>query len=284
LEKSLAGNSIDGYLTDVSKLFQFMDMIAPGLPVGSVSSDHLRGFLAWLGEIGLSARSQARILSGIKCFFRFLAMENLLGENPAALLETPRLGRHLPEVLSNPEIVKILDTIDLSRPWGHRNKAIIEILYGCGLRVTELITLKMSQVHVEDGYLRVLGKGSKERLVPLGTPAIKALELYIAGTRVHQTIKSDFSDIVFINNRGTGLTRVMIFHMVKEMAKAAGIRREISPHTFRHSFATHLVENGADLRAVQEMLGHESILTTEIYTHLNREFLRKTVRQYHPRG
>ncbi len=261
-----------------------MDMIAPGLPVGSVSSDHLRGFLAWLGEIGLSARSQARILSGIKCFFRFLAMENLLGENPAALLETPRLGRHLPEVLSNPEIVKILDTIDLSRPWGHRNKAIIEILYGCGLRVTELITLKMSQVHVEDGYLRVLGKGSKERLVPLGTPAIKALELYIAGTRVHQTIKSDFSDIVFINNRGTGLTRVMIFHMVKEMAKAAGIRREISPHTFRHSFATHLVENGADLRAVQEMLGHESILTTEIYTHLNREFLRKTVRQYHPRG
>jgi integrase/recombinase XerD len=284
LEKSLAGNSIDGYLADVGKLFSFLEMTQPAKGVRDINAATLRDFLAWLNDIGMSARSQARILSGLKNFFRFLELENLVEENPAMLLETPRLSRHLPDVLSVEEIQKIIDCIDLSNPWGHRNKAIIEMLYGCGLRVSELVNLNLSQVYFEEGYVRIFGKGSKERLVPLGGPARKATELYLAGTRVHQDIKKEFSDRIFINNRGTGLTRVMVFNIVKQSVANAGIRKKVSPHTFRHSFATHLVENGADLRAVQEMLGHESILTTEIYTHLNREFLRETVRRYHPRG
>ena len=213
-----------------------------------------------------------------------MELENLITENPSSLIETPRISRLLPEVLNPEEIDRILDSIDLSKPWGHRNKAIIEVLYGCGLRVSELTGLKLSNVSFEEGYLRILGKGSKERLVPLGQPARKALELYLTGTRIHLAIKPACSDIVFLNNRGTGISRVMVFQIVRESAKLAGIKKEVSPHTFRHSFATHLVENGADLRAVQEMLGHESILTTEIYTHMNREFLRETVRRYHPRG
>jgi len=284
LEKSLSGNSIEGYVSDVGKLFSFLEMKQPGQAVRDINQGVLRDFLAWLNEIGLSARSQARILSGLKNYFRFLEIENVVEENPATLLETPRLSRHLPDVLNPAEIQKILDSVDLSTPWGHRNKAIIEMLYGCGLRVSELVNLKLSQIYFEEGYVRILGKGSKERLVPVGLPARKAIELYLSGTRVHQNIKKEFSDRVFINNRGTGLTRIMVFNIVKQSVAKAGIRKKVSPHTFRHSFATHLVENGADLRAVQEMLGHESILTTEIYTHLNREFLRETVRQYHPRG
>lgn len=284
LEKSLAENSIEGYLADVTRMFQFMAVAHPGLPVQSITLDHLREFLEWLNGVGISARSQARILSGIKNFFRFLAIENLITENPASLLETPRLARYLPDILSVREIEKILSSIDLSTTWGHRNLAIIEILYGCGLRVSELVNLRLSQISFDDGYVRVTGKGSKERLVPLGSPARKALQLYLTGCRVHLRIQSKYQDYVFINNRGTGLTRVMIFHLVREFAERSGIRKEISPHTFRHSFATHMIENGADLRAVQEMLGHESILTTEIYTHLNRDFLTDTVNRFHPRA
>lgn len=284
LEKSLSGNSIEGYLSDVSKLFRFLEMAYPTLLPSSVTLNHLREFLSWLNEIGLGARSQARIISGIKSFFRFLAMENLVAESPASLLETPRLPRKLPEILSASEIDKIISSIDMSNPLGHRNKAIIEVLYGCGLRVSELVGLKISQVFFNEGYIRVMGKGSKERLIPLGHSAGKAMDQYIQYERVHQKVPSKDADLVFINNRGNGLTRVMIFTIVKNLSKKAGIRVPVSPHTFRHSFATHLIENGADLRAVQEMLGHESILTTEIYTHLNREFLRETVNKYHPRA
>jgi len=284
LEKSLADNSIEGYLADVSKLFQFLDMAYPTLQPSSVTLNHLREFLSWLNEIGLGARSQARIISGIKSFFRFLTIEKLVPESPASLLEAPRLPRHLPEILSADEIDKIISSIDMSNPLGHRNKAIIEVLYGCGLRVSELVGLKISHVFFHEGYVRVLGKGSKERLVPLGHSADKAMEQYIQYERVHQRVATKDADLVFINNRGNGLTRAMIFTMVKELSKKAGIRIPVSPHTFRHSFATHLIENGADLRAVQDMLGHESILTTEIYTHLNREFLRETVNRYHPRS
>ncbi|MFA5815283.1 MAG: site-specific tyrosine recombinase XerD [Bacteroidales bacterium] len=284
LEKSLAGNSIEGYLADVSKLFRFLEMAYPTLQPSSVTLNHLREFLSWLNETGLGARSQARIISGIKSFFRFLAIENLVSESPASLLETPRLPRYLPEILSADEIEKIISSIDMSSYLAHRNKAIIEVLYGCGLRVSELVGLKISQVFFNEGYVRVLGKGSKERLIPLGHSAAKAMEQYIQYERVHQKIALKDADLVFINNRGNGLTRVMIFTIVKALSKKAGIRIPVSPHTFRHSFATHLIENGADLRAVQEMLGHESILTTEIYTHLNREFLRETVNRYHPRA
>lgn len=284
LEKSLAGNSIEGYLSDVSKLFQFLDMAYPTLQPASVTLNHLREFLSWLNEIGLGARSQARIISGIKSFFRFLTIENLVSESPASLLETPRLPRHLPEILSAGDIDKIISAVDLSNPHGHRNKAMLEVLYGCGLRVSELVGLKISQVFFREGYIRVMGKGSKERLVPLGQPAATAMEHYIQYERVHQRVASKDSDLVFINNRGNGLSRVMIFTLVKALTEKAGIRVNVSPHTFRHSFATHLVENGADLRAVQDMLGHESILTTEIYTHLNREFLRETVNKFHPRA
>jgi integrase/recombinase XerD len=284
LEKSLSPNSIEGYLADVAKLFQFLDMTYPGLKPASVTLNQLREFLSWLNDIGLCARSQARIISGIKSFFRFLVLENMMPESPASLLETPRLPRHLPEVLSAPQIDRIISAIDLSNKSGHRNKAILEVLYGCGLRVSELTGLKVSQVFFNEGYIRVLGKGSKERLVPLGDQASKALQQYIQYERVHQKIIPRDADLVFINNRGNGLTRVMVFTLVKSFAKKAGIRAPVSPHTFRHSFATHLIENGADLRAVQDMLGHESILTTEIYTHLNRQFLRDTVNRFHPRA
>jgi integrase/recombinase XerD len=283
LEKSLSVNSIEGYLADVAKLFQFLEMTYPTLPVQSVNLNHLREFLAWLQGVGLGARSQARILSGIKSFFRFLAIENLVTENPASLLESPRLPRNLPDILSSAEIDKIIGSADLSTRFGHRNQAIIEMLYGCGLRVSELIGLKISQVYFNEGFIRVTGKGSKERLVPLGSQAMKSVLLYLDYVRVHQNISPKCTDILFINNRGTGLSRVMVFNIVKEMVEKAGIKKPVSPHTFRHSFATHLIENGADLRAVQDMLGHESILTTEVYTHLNREFLRETVQKYHPR-
>jgi integrase/recombinase XerD len=284
LEKSLSVNSIDGYLTDVSKLFQFLAMTHPDLTPATVKLDHLREFLSWLNDLGLGSRSQARIISGIKSFFRFLVIENLMTDSPASLLESPRLPRNLPEILSAEQIDLMIRSIDLSKTSGHRNKAIIEVLYGCGLRVSELTSLKISQIHFNEGYLKVSGKGSKERLVPLGKSAKKAIEQYVQYERVHQNPLTKDADLVFLNNRSKGLSRVMIFTIVKAISKKAGIRTTVSPHTFRHSFATHLIENGADLRAVQDMLGHESILTTEIYTHLNREFLRETVNKFHPRA
>ena len=283
LEKSLSGNTIEAYLADVAKLYQFMEIAGIRVRPQDVTPGHIREFLVWLTGIGMEARSQARIISGIKSYFRFLVLEKLLEESPAALTESPRLPRKLPQVLSYEQIEAILAAIDLSSSNGHRNLAIIEILYGCGLRVSELTGLRVSDISTEEGYIRVLGKGSKERLVPLGEPATKAIRLYLQYSRPHRQSLKD-SGLLFLNNRGNGLSRVMIFTMVRQLAATAGIRITISPHTLRHSFATHLVEKGADLRAVQDMLGHESILTTEIYTHLNREFLRDTVNRYHPRS
>lgn len=282
LEKGLSRNSIQAYLSDIQKLIQFMEwkQISGGPEV--LNDEQLRQFLVWINEMGLSARSQARILSGLKAFFRYLLLEDRLQKDPTALLEGPTLGRKLPEVLSVIEIDQILGKIDLSKPEGRRNKAMLEVLYSCGLRVSELVTLKISNIHREEGFLRILGKGDKERLVPVSRSALKEIDLYMPDRNVLE-IKPGEEDILFLNRRGQRLTRVMVFTIIKELAQASGIRKRVSPHTFRHSFATHLVEGGADLRAVQEMLGHESIITTEIYTHLDKEYLREAILSFHPR-
>ena len=231
----------------------------------------------------VKATSQARILSGVRAFYRFLVLEGTLETNPAQLIDTPKLARKLPTVLSVSEVEAIINAVDLSLPEGHRNRAMIEVLYSCGLRVSELIALQLSCLFFDEGYIRVIGKGNKERIVPIGSTAQKAIRLYVEGYRMSLKIKNGDADIVFLNRRGGRLSRVMVFHIVKELAEKAGITKEISPHTFRHSFATHLVEGGADLRAVQEMLGHESITTTEIYTHLDREYVQSTIALHHPR-
>jgi integrase/recombinase XerD len=236
----------------------------------------------WINELGMTASSQARIISGLRTFYKFCLQEQISLTDPTALLEAPKLAKHLPDTLSFHEIEEILSAIDMSLPEGVRNKAIIETLYSCGLRVSELVNLKLSCLYFNDGYVRITGKGGKERLVPIGDSAIKYIEIYLQNVRVHVSIESGNEDVVFLNKRGTKLSRVMIFMIIKDLAKKAGITKKISPHTFRHSFATHLVEGGADLRAVQEMLGHESITTTEIYTHLDREYLRDTLQQFHP--
>jgi integrase/recombinase XerD len=242
----------------------------------------LQQFLKWITEMGMTASSQARIISGIKSFYRYCVVENITSKDPTILLEAPKLKRALPDVLSFQEIEAIINQIDLSKPEGGRNKAILETLYSSGLRVSELVELKISQLYLDVGFIRVIGKGNKERLVPIGSSAIHFIQIYKDNIRVHTTPKPGNEDILFLNQRGTKLTRVMIFLIIKDLVKKTGIKKTVSPHTFRHSFATHLVEGGADLRAVQEMLGHESITTTEIYTHLDREFLRKTLEQYHP--
>lgn len=284
LEKLLSTNTIHAYLDDTAKLFVFLDDHFPDVPVQQVTLEHLRQFLEWLYKLGFSARSQARITSGIKGFFRFLQLENLVEKNPASLLETPRIPKHLPEVLTAAEIDTMIMGIDLSKPAGHRNKAMIEVLYGCGLRVSELTGLNISQLHMKEGYIRVIGKGNKERIIPIGEKAMDAVQLYLHHQRKHQEPKKRAIDCLFLNNRGDHLSREMVFLIVKALAARAGIRKKVGPHTLRHSFATHLVEGGADLRAVQEMLGHESITTTEIYLHMNREYLKKTILQYHPRA
>ncbi len=283
LEKGLSENSIQAYLSDVGKLRQYLDLHE--LTTGATELDHdtLRSFLMWIAELGLSAKSQARVLSGLKAFFRYLLLEDLIEKDPSALLEGPRLGRKLPEVLSVPEIDRILDKIDLSKPEGRRNKAMLETLYSCGLRVSELVGLKISGIFRAEGFVRIIGKGDKERLVPFSARALKEIDLYMPD-RNSLTIKPGHEDILFLNRRGKMLTRNMVFIIIKELAQAAGIKKTVSPHTFRHSFATHLVEGGADLRAVQEMLGHESITTTEIYTHLDREYLREAIISFHPRS
>jgi integrase/recombinase XerD len=282
LEKSLAPASITAYTTDLSKLYDFMNghySIAPE----KVELQHLEEFLASIYDLGLNARSQSRILSGIRGFFKYLLFENIISANPAELLDYPQPERKLPDILSAAEIDKIISRIDVSLPEGHRNRAIIEVLYGCGLRVSELVSLKLSCYFPAQGYVRVVGKGNKERLVPITEQAIKATGIYMK-QRANVEIKKGFEDVLFLNRRGSKLTREMIFIMVKNAAADAEISKSISPHTFRHSFATHLIEGGADLRAVQEMLGHESILTTEIYTHLDQKFLHETIIEYHPRG
>ncbi len=284
LEKSLSANSIEAYSRDIEKLHQFADREGFKIKPENVTLTNLREFIVWIAELGMLPSSQARILSGIKSFYKYLLMEDMIKSDPSELLEAPKIQRKLPDSLSYHEINGMIDAIDLSKPEGGRNKAILEVLYGCGLRVSELTELKLSNLYLEIEFIKVTGKGSKERLVPIGGSAINALKIWIENIRVHIAIKKGEEDYVFLNRRGSRLTRVYIFLFIKQLAELTGIKKTISPHTFRHSFATHLVEGGADLRAVQEMLGHESITTTEIYTHLDREYLKGTIIQFHPRS
>lgn len=282
LERSLSENSVEAYLHDVEMLTQYLQSINDLKSPADLVLKDLQQFLKWITELGLSAGSQARIISGIKQFYKYCLIEQITVKDPTALLEAPKLKRSLPDTLSYAEIESIINKIDLSKPEGGRNKAILETMYSCGLRVSEVVNLKLSNLFLDVGFIRVIGKGDKERLVPIGSSAIKYITIYCKEIRVHNKIQPGKEDILFLNKFGNELSRIMIFLIIKELAKEAGIKKNISPHTFRHSFATHLVEGGADLRAVQEMLGHESITTTEIYTHLNREFLRKTLEQFHP--
>jgi integrase/recombinase XerD len=282
LERSLANNSIEAYLNDLEKLTAFLELNAVKGGPDEVELAHLQEFVKWIAELGMTQASQARIISGIRTFYKYCLLEDVATKDPSALLEAPKLKRKLPDVLSFEEIEKMIAQIDLSTPEGSRNKAIIETLYSCGLRVSEVVNLKISQLFLDVGFIRVIGKGNKERLVPIGSDAIKYIQIYKNQVRVHQTIIPGEEDFLFLNRRGKRLSRVMIFLIIKELAVKAKLSKNISPHTFRHSFATHLVEGGADLRAVQEMLGHESITTTEIYTHLDRAFLRKTLENFHP--
>jgi len=284
LERSLSDNSVIAYETDIRKFVTFLKIKKLDILPIHVTLQNLKDFLEWINEFGLNARSQARITSGLKAFFKYLILEDIIDSNPSSLLELPRLGRKLPEVLSIEEIDNIIAAIDLSKHEGQRNKAIIETLYSCGLRVSELINLKISNLYFDDGFIRVVGKGDKERLVPIGEKAKKEIRYYFQDRNLLSNIDKASENIVFLNRRGKKLTRVMIFTIIKRLAEKAEIKKNISPHTFRHSFATHLIDGGADLRAVQEMLGHESIITTEIYTHLDREYLRDAIIQFHPRA
>ncbi len=282
LEKSLSDNTVQAYMQDIEKLTQYLLLINTEKTPQQIELNDLEKFVKWISELGMTPSSQSRIISGIKNFYKFCLQEEIVTKDPTALLEAPKLKRSLPDVLSFDEIENIISAIDLSTPEGVRNKAAIETLYSCGLRVTELVNLKISCLYLDVGFIRVIGKGDKERLVPVGSSAVKHINLYKHNTRVHIPVIPGNEDILFLNRRGRKLSRVMIFLIIKDLAKQAGITKNISPHTFRHSFATHLVEGGADLRAVQEMLGHESITTTEIYTHLDREYLRDTLRRFHP--
>ena len=282
LEKSLSDHSVEAYLRDIDKLSDYLVSINAPVSPAEVTLQHLHSFMQCIGEMEMAPTSQARIISGIKSFFKYCLLEQICTINPTTLLPSPKTRRKLPDVLSFEEIEQVIAQIDLSKPEGGRNKAILETMYSSGLRVTEAINLKISCLYLDVGFIRVIGKGDKERLVPIGSDAIKFIKLYKDTIRVHQTPAKDNEDVLFLNNRGKALSRVMIFYIIKDLIKKAGITKSISPHSFRHSFATHLVEGGADLRAVQEMLGHESITTTEIYTHLNREFLRDTLDRFHP--
>lgn len=282
LEKSLADNSVAAYLRDIDKLTAYLQAAEKMKTPQDVELADLEAFVKWISELGMTASSQSRIISGLRSFYHYCLLEQVATIDPTVLLEAPKQKRTLPDTLSFDEIENIIEQIDLSKPEGGRNKAILETLYSCGLRVTELVNLRLSCLYLDIGFIRVIGKGDKERLVPIGGDAIKYINIYKNDIRIHINIKAGQEDFLFLNRRGSQLTRVMIFIMLKALAKKAGIKKSISPHTFRHSFATHLVEGGADLRAVQEMLGHESITTTEIYTHLDREYLRDTLQQFHP--
>lgn len=284
LEKSLSANSIEAYSRDIGRLYEYTETLPNKLAPQQVTLADLRKFINWINELGMIPSSQARTLSGIKAFYKYMLMEDMIASDPSELLESPKIQRKLPDTLSYQDINKMIEAIDLSKPEGGRNKAILEVLYGCGLRVSELTQLKLSNLHLDIEFVKVTGKGSKERLVPIGGSAVKALKIWIEQLRVHVPIKKGEEDMVFLNRRGNRLSRMYIFMVIKELAEIVGLKKTISPHTFRHSFATHLVEGGADLRAVQEMLGHESITTTEIYTHLDREYLKGTIIQFHPRN
>jgi integrase/recombinase XerD len=282
LEKSLASNSVEAYMRDIDKLTGFLQQKKDPKAPADVTLKDLQKFVQWIAELGMTPSSQARIISGLRGFYKYCISENISNTDPTQLLEAPKLKRALPDVLTFDEIEQLIAEIDLSKPEGGRNKAILETMYSCGLRVSEVINLKISQLFTDVGFIRVIGKGDKERLVPIGRAAVKYIDIYKKNIRIHVPVKQGNEDILFLNRRGSKMTRVMIFIIIKDLAKKAGIRKNISPHTFRHSFATHLVEGGADLRAVQEMLGHESITTTEIYTHLDREYLRETLERFHP--
>jgi integrase/recombinase XerD len=278
----LSENSIEAYLNDVLKLEKYFKETGSDVVPVKVTYSDMKGFLAWSSADNQNSRTQSRILSGVRAFFRFLLVEGEIEENPASLIESPKIGLKLPQVLSVNEIDRMIEEIDLSKPEGNRNKAIIETLYGCGLRVSELVNLRLTDIHYGEGFVVVTGKGNKQRLVPVSGKALKVIDIY-KPDRNRLTVIHD-QNILFLNRRGSRLTRAMIFTIIKDLAAKAGIRKNISPHTFRHSFATHMIEAGADLRAVQEMLGHESILTTEIYTHIDRSFLRDTLIMFHPRA
>jgi integrase/recombinase XerD len=282
LERSLSDNSVEAYLSDIEKLTAYLQLTSTLKTPSELELGDLQAFIKWIAELGMTQASQARIISGTRAFYKYCLLEDITQNDPTALLEAPKLKRQLPDVLSFGEIENIIAQIDLSTAEGGRNKAILETMYSCGLRVSEVVNLKLSQLYLDVGFIRVVGKGNKERLVPIGSSAIKYITIYRKNIRIHLPVQQGEEDILFLNRRGKRLTRVMIFLIIKDLVKKAGITKNISPHTFRHSFATHLVEGGADLRAVQEMLGHESITTTEIYTHLDREFLRKTLEQFHP--
>jgi integrase/recombinase XerD len=282
VERSLADNSVNAYIRDIRKLADFSSKIK--VNELNISVNEIREFIADLNSKNISARSQARIISGVKAFFKYLIIEDYITNDPTMLIENPKIGLKLPEVLSVDEIELIISSIDLSNKQGERNRAILETLYSCGLRVTELINLKISNINFKEGYVKVIGKGDKERLTPIGSNALKYISIYVNEVRIHQKISKNHEDFVFLNNRGSKLSRVMIFTLIKIIVDKVGIKKKVSPHTFRHSFATHLIEGGADLRAVQEMLGHESITTTEIYTHLDRDYLRSNIMQFHPRS
>ena len=284
MEKSLSRNSIDAYLRDIDKLSGFLESEGRLKQLDQMGTGDIESFLTFISKIGLSEKSQARILSGIKAFFKYLLVEDILDVDPTELVQGPKLTRYLPDVLSVEEMDKILDAVDMSHPQGHRNRAILETLYASGLRVSELTGLKLSNYFPIEGYIKVLGKNNKERLIPIGQNAIKHIDFYLKHTRSQQKIQAESEHILFLNRRGRKLSRVMVFNIIKKVVSDAGITKTISPHTFRHSFATHLVEGGADLRAVQEMLGHSSIITTEIYTHVNTDYLRRTILDFHPRN
>ncbi|MBC8619842.1 MULTISPECIES: site-specific tyrosine recombinase XerD [Parabacteroides] len=281
LEKSLSANSIDAYLTDLDKLTRFIE--SEGKEYADITYQDLQQFVAQLRDIGIHPRSQARIISGIKSFYRFMLLDDYITVDPTELLESPKIGLKLPEVLTVSEINDILDSIDLSLPEGQRNRAMLEVLYSCGLRVSELITLRYSDVYFDEGFIKVEGKGSKQRLVPISDTAIREIKNYLLD-RNGVVVKKGFEDILFLSRRGTALSRIMVFHIIKQQTEMAGVHKNVSPHTFRHSFATHLLEGGANLRAIQDMLGHEKITTTEIYTHIDRQFLRKEILEHHPRS
>ncbi|MBK0402128.1 site-specific tyrosine recombinase XerD [Adhaeribacter sp. BT258] len=284
LEKSLSGNSVEAYRNDLGKLRSFLEATNQQVDPAQVTPAHLQGFLQWVNELGMSATSQARMLSGIRAFYKFLIMENIVTADPTENLEAPKLRRKLPDTLNFQEIEELFAAIDVSKPEGARNKAMLETLYSSGLRVSELVELKLSNFYPDMGFLKVVGKGNKERLVPIGRDALKFIQIYLEHFRKNLKIKPGQEDYLFLNRRGTKLTRVMVFLIIKELAQKIGLQKQISPHTFRHSFATHLIEGGADLRAVQEMLGHESITTTEIYTHLDRDYLKQIITDFHPRS
>ena len=285
LERSMSKNSIAAYEDDLNKLIRWIELSDSKLSVEQIQYNDLEKFVHWLNELGLGDKSQARIISGIKAFYKYLLLEDIISDDPSELLEGPKLRRKIPDILGIEEIDLILNTIDLSHPQGQRNRAILETLYACGLRVTELVNLKLSNYYPDLGLVKVIGKNDKERIIPIGDSAIKYINIYVDSVRrMMKTIHPDHEDFVFLNRRGKQLTRVMIFLMIKQAVKDAGIDKSVSPHTFRHSFATHLVEGGADLKAVQDMLGHESITTTEIYTHLDTQYLRDAIMNFHPRN